>query len=58
MSLYDCLKCGKKVSNIHQKWFAIPHDIWVPANYFLCDEHKNLEYKFEDIYNKDGTRKK
>jgi hypothetical protein len=58
MSLYQCLKCGKKVGNMHQRYFVIPVHIWVPTEHYLCDEHKDIRYTFEDVYNDNGTRNK
>ena len=56
--MLDCLNCGKEVGNRNERWFVNPGSIIVPSQYYLCDEHKNVRYEFDDIYNNDGTRKK
>lgn len=57
----ECLNCGKEVRNLNnQRWFVNPCKMIVPCSYLLCDEHKDLSYFFEDVYDiKDGnpTRK-
>jgi Protein of unknown function (DUF551) len=55
---YDCLKCGKFTSAYHARYFVIPIPIVVPNEYYLCDEHKDLKYDFDDLYERDGRRKK
>lgn len=51
-----CLECGSKFA-LHTRFMVIPGHIMVPNQYFLCDEHKDKTFNFDDIYNKDGTRK-
>ena len=55
--MIECLKCGKEVNNQHQRWIVNPTMFIVPCEYFLCEEHKDINYNFHDIYNNDGTRK-
>ena len=56
--MIDCLKCGKKCNNANQRWMCVPGYIMVPSEYYLCNEHKDIRYSFEDIYDVDGSRKK
>ncbi len=48
----DCLNCGKEVRNLNNiRYFCNPTPyIMLPCSYYLCDEHKDLRYLFEDIY--------
>jgi len=47
----QCLNCGKKVNNYDlQRWFVNPTKMIVATSYFLCEEHKDLVYKFDDVY--------
>ena len=54
----DCLTCGKETSNVHTRYFVVPGFIMVPNSYTLCDEHKNINYYYNDIYDEEGKRKK
>ncbi len=56
--MFDCLACGREVDNTRPRFFVCPGMIMVPNEYYLCDDHKDRTYTFEDIYNKDATRKK
>lgn len=52
----ECLNCGAKVRDYNnQRWFVNPTVMIVATSYFLCNEHKDLSYRFEDVYEiKDG----
>ena len=52
-----CLSCGRKVQSTQEFYMVTPGHIVVPASYYLCDDHKQHRYSFEDIYNPDATRK-
>lgn len=54
-----CLTCDKPVQHWNQRvrYFCTPGTLIVPASYVLCDEHKNLQYFYHDIYEENGTRK-
>lgn len=55
----ECLTCGsKEVSNTSVRYFCVPGMVMVPNSYLLCEQHKGLQYSYEDIYEEDGTRKK
>jgi hypothetical protein len=54
----NCLECGKDVTNRLPHYFVVPGHIIVPNEYYLCNDHKDNQFSFEDIYNNDGTRKK
>lgn len=58
ISMLECLVCGKKSAYSQQRYFVVPGFIMVPNCYFLCEEHKHLNFSFENVYNDDGTRKK
>lgn len=48
-----CIKCGCYINlNFsHIRYFVSPPNyIIYPHGYYLCDEHKDLSYSFEDIY--------
>lgn len=54
-----CLTCGsKEVNNMPSLYFVIPSMIIVPNSYLLCEQHKNLRYFYDDIYDDNGKRKK
>ncbi len=47
----QCLNCGKKVSDYaSQRYFVNPQPMIVATSYFLCDDHIDLTYNFDDIY--------
>jgi hypothetical protein len=56
-NLIDCLECGIPCGNRHQRFFCVPGPFFVPNEYYLCEEHKDKQFYFEDLYNEDGTRK-
>lgn len=50
------LECGSK--EIHRGkplFMCLPGTVLVPSQYYLCKEHKDLRFNFEDIYNEDGS---
>jgi len=58
MNKIICLKCGKECPSVYERYelfFIIPHPFYVPNKYYLCMEHKNERFRFEDVYNPDGT---
>jgi len=55
---FDCLACGSKEVDCRMvRYFAIPGMIIVPNSYLLCDEHKDVQYHYDDLYHEDGKRK-
>lgn len=56
----ECLTCGsKEVDPRRDHVFCVPGVIMVSSSsYLLCEEHKNVRYEYEDIYTKEGNRKK
>ena len=55
----ECLTCGSKdVSATRSHYMAIPGMVIVPAEYLLCDAHKDVRYDYYDIYDEQGNRKK
>ena len=55
--MFECLACGSKSARNMERYFVVPGHIMVPNCYLLCDEHKHLNFTFEDVYNNDGSRK-
>lgn len=55
--MFECLKCGKQTNNAMVKYMVLPGTIIVPNEYYTCHDHKDLFFKFEDVYNDDGSRK-
>ncbi len=53
-----CLTCDSPVESRNPRYFVVPGYIMVPNSYLLCDEHKHLQYYFEDIYDENADRKK
>lgn len=54
-----CLTCGsKELDNRHIRYFVVPGFIIVPNSYLLCDNHKELKYYYDDLYDEKGNRKK
>lgn len=59
MCKMECLRCGsKEVNNINVRYFVVPGFVMVPQSYLLCKDHLHLRYSYEDVYDKDGNRKK
>lgn len=53
-----CLTCGKHAPHHNVRYFVVPGHIMVPNSYLLCDEHKELQYFFDDIYDENCEVKK
>jgi hypothetical protein len=52
----ECLTCGlKEISNTNEYYFVNPGMVIVPCSYLLCEDHKNLRYCFDDIYEINGN---
>lgn len=53
-----CLTCGtNRVDNRMTHFIVTPGFIITPAEYNLCDEHKDVRYDWCDIYEENGKRK-
>ena len=46
--IYKCAFCNKEESM--QKWFVCPGTVYRPNMYSVCDDHKDLSLKWEDVY--------
>lgn len=57
MKKFECLTCGSPDVNGIIYYFATPHVVIVKNSYLLCDQHKNLRYRFKDIYDENLNRK-
>jgi hypothetical protein len=56
-NMYQCLTCGSKIDLII-RYFTLPSNFINSNSYLLCNEHKNLHYYWDDIYDENGVRKK
>ena len=52
--MYACAFCSKD-SKLY-KYFICPSHIYRPNMYSVCDEHKELSLKYEDVYPSDGCK--
>ena len=48
----SCLVCGKDIYGLdaHERYFCIPGQIIRPNAYRVCEEHKDANFTYEDIY--------
>ena len=56
----ECLTCGSKKVDPNRVMYMVIPGMIIPGGgtmYLLCDEHKNVRYNFDDVYEEDGTRK-
>lgn len=53
----DCLTCGIEVGINNTKFMVNPGFIIVPCEYATCDEHKDIFYDYDDVYDIEGNRK-
>lgn len=53
----NCLTCGKEAIIIRPRFINVPSFIIVPNQYVLCEEHQNISYEYDDIYDDKGERK-
>ena len=54
--MIKCFYCDNPADEM--KFIGVPGHIMVPNTYWVCNKHLNNWLQFEDIYNKDGSRKK
>lgn len=53
----ECITCGSRKVEYIPRYFVIPGSIVVSNSYLLCNDHKHLNYYFNDIYDEEGKRK-
>lgn len=51
------MRCGDKMVTGNAYYMVTPGKIVCPAEYYLCQKHRNMPVSFEEVYNEDGTRK-
>lgn len=51
-----CIVCNKYAPT-YDRYFVMPAHILVPNCYPVCYEHLAMQFRYEDFYNEDGTRK-
>ena len=56
--MLDCITCGSKEIDMNNlRYFVFSGLVVVPNTYALCNIHKHLTYKFDDIYDENSKRK-
>jgi hypothetical protein len=51
-----CLTCGERGDTM--RYFVLPANFIASNSYYLCKNHANLKYEWDDIYDEYGVRKK